>query len=297
MPRPFANSQAINPALIEGDWLLGIQTGNNTGDSGLPQMKYIKLSQLTDWVRSTYGAMWRYRGTFSASLPSDPQTNDYFLATATFTVGSATYTQNHLYAYNGSTWDDVSDVLTQYASQAQVTDIDDRLTTAETQISAISGGITPKGDILSANLPAASSANYGWQYYCTDLNKYAVSNGTEWVYFSNNQIVQSITSGDTSHAPSADTVFKEVRELKNTSAWETDPEAEVVFEGDGENTWAIMERQIPTEPNDAFFLCEADSAPASSSSSGIQGQFFADANYFYICIADNTWRRVALSTF
>ena len=32
MPRPFANSQAINPALIEGDWLLGIQTGNNTGD-------------------------------------------------------------------------------------------------------------------------------------------------------------------------------------------------------------------------------------------------------------------------
>ena len=179
MPRPFANSQAINPALIEGDWLLGIQTGNNTGDSGgLLQMKHIKLSQLTDWVRSTYGAMWRYRGTFSASLPSDPQTNDYFLATATFMVGADTYTENHLYAYNGTSWDDVSDVLTQYALQSQVTDIDDRLTTIEVKVDAMGDGVVFKGSTVRSDLPAASSSNVGWEYWLTDENKFVISNHT-----------------------------------------------------------------------------------------------------------------------
>lgn len=37
--------------------------------------------------------------------------------------------------------------------------------------------------------------------------------------------------------------------------------------------------------------------PSSSSSSGQAGQFSADASYLYVCIAANTWRRVALSSF
>ena len=37
-------------------------------------------------------------------------------------------------------------------------------------------------------------------------------------------------------------------------------------------------------------------APASATATGTMGQTAYDSNYFYICIATNTWKRVALST-
>lgn len=52
------------------------------------------------------------------------------------------------------------------------------------KVEAIVGGVVAKGDILSSNLPEASDENKGWQYYCTDLNKYKVSDGTQWVQYS-----------------------------------------------------------------------------------------------------------------
>lgn len=85
--------------------------------------------------------------------------------------------------------------------------------------------------------------------------------------------------------------------IENTTIWDIDQQSEVTFEGDGAGTWEIMERQIPTENNDGIFLCMDSSAPSSSSSAGLKGQFYMDANYLYLCIANNTWRRVALSTF
>ena len=207
MPKPFANSQPITPSLISGDWLLGIQTGNSTGDNGLPQMKYIKLSQLTDWVRSNFGEMWRYRGGFSASLPSDPQDGDYFLATATFTVGADTYTEDHLYAYNGSSWDDISDVLTQYASQSQVTDIDDRLTVVEVKVDAMGDGVVYKGEVATyADLTGIVDPQTGWEYFVTADASFYIYNGSSWDQIDNG-IVQTITDGDTAHAPSADAVY------------------------------------------------------------------------------------------
>jgi hypothetical protein len=38
-------------------------------------------------------------------------------------------------------------------------------------------------------------------------------------------------------------------------------------------------------------------APASSSASGEIGEIEWDTNYFYVCVAANTWKRIALSTF
>jgi len=38
-------------------------------------------------------------------------------------------------------------------------------------------------------------------------------------------------------------------------------------------------------------------APATSSSTGVQGQVAYDSNYMYICVATNTWKRIAASTF
>lgn len=38
------------------------------------------------------------------------------------------------------------------------------------------------------------------------------------------------------------------------------------------------------------------SVPATSSSSGTAGEIAYNNNYFYVCVANNTWKRVALST-
>lgn len=44
------------------------------------------------------------------------------------------------------------------------------------------------------------------------------------------------------------------------------------------------------------FRSTTGNAPASSTSPGTQGEIRWDANYIYICTADNTWKRVALAT-
>ena len=37
-------------------------------------------------------------------------------------------------------------------------------------------------------------------------------------------------------------------------------------------------------------------APASATSTGTAGQIQWDSNYIYVCVATNTWKRVAIST-
>lgn len=39
------------------------------------------------------------------------------------------------------------------------------------------------------------------------------------------------------------------------------------------------------------------SAPATATSPGTPGQITMDNNFLYVCIAKNTWKRTALSTF
>lgn len=36
--------------------------------------------------------------------------------------------------------------------------------------------------------------------------------------------------------------------------------------------------------------------PASASAAGVAGQIVWDASYIYVCIAANTWKRVAIAT-
>ena len=40
-----------------------------------------------------------------------------------------------------------------------------------------------------------------------------------------------------------------------------------------------------------------DTVPASSSSTGIKGQLAYDSNYIYVCVAQDTWKRIAASDF
>ena len=40
----------------------------------------------------------------------------------------------------------------------------------------------------------------------------------------------------------------------------------------------------------------SDDAPATASSSGTTGDIAYDSDYLYVCVATDTWKRVALST-
>lgn len=80
---------------------------------------YATKQELEDAI-GELGNVWNYRGEYSSSLPTDPQSGDFFLATATFTVGADTFLEDHLYAYNGSTWSDISAILDNYVSKAEL---------------------------------------------------------------------------------------------------------------------------------------------------------------------------------
>jgi len=47
---------------------------------------------------------------------------------------------------------------------------------------------------------------------------------------------------------------------------------------------------------DGFSVSNGGAAPANSTSTGVSGQFAFDTNYVYVCVANNTWKRAALST-
>lgn len=80
------------------------------------------------------------------------------------------------------------------------------------------------------------------------------------------------------------------------AATEEELDNDVVFEGDHKKTWEGLFNDIPREGTDGIFLSKVSSAPASASSTGTEGQYFVDSSYLYLCIATNTWVRVAVST-
>ncbi len=43
-------------------------------------------------------------------------------------------------------------------------------------------------------------------------------------------------------------------------------------------------------------ILEDDQTPASASDTGTTGMIRWDANYIYVCVATNTWKRVAIAT-
>ena len=45
-----------------------------------------------------------------------------------------------------------------------------------------------------------------------------------------------------------------------------------------------------------FNLNALNTGPAANAT-GTPGQIRIDANYIYVCVSDNTWKRAALSTF
>lgn len=74
-----------------------------------------------------------------------------------------------------------------------------------------------------------------------------------------------------------------------TSAYSYSPDANVGLDLQTKGTGAVMANGVPvaTQPT---------TPPATATSAGVAGQIAYDSNYFYQCIATNTWVRAAMST-
>ena len=74
----------------------------------------------------------------------------------------------------------------------------------------------------------------------------------------------------------------------------TDPN-KVILDVDVTGTMKNFVNGMEQEPNEAIALTlEPDVPTASSHNFGVRGQICIDGNYLYVCVADNTWKKIAL---
>jgi hypothetical protein len=78
--------------------------------------------------------------------------------------------------------------------------------------------------------------------------------------------------------------------MRTTKSSATSPTTAVTID---ENQNVLVEGNL--EVKDQITIRDQN-APASASSNGFRGEIRYDSNYIYVCIADNTWKRVALSS-
>ena len=115
MGSPFANSPAF-AGNIQDTYLFEMQKSTIVGELGRKDMVKVTGLQLRKWLTSAFSNMWNFRGNFDSATPPDAVGNDVFNCTGTFTEDDVTYTANHLYAYNGLRWDDVTNLLAMYVT-------------------------------------------------------------------------------------------------------------------------------------------------------------------------------------
>lgn len=74
----------------------------------------------------------------------------------------------------------------------------------------------------------------------------------------------------------------------------TDPNR-VILDVDVTGTMGAFMDGMEQEPNEAIALTlEPDVPTAGSHNFGVRGQICIDGNYLYVCVADNTWKKIAL---
>ena len=63
------------------------------------------------------------------------------------------------------------------------------------------------------------------------------------------------------------------------------------------NKNATIKGNLQVEGNTTSnFIMKNNGAPASSGSPGVPGSIIYDIDFLYVCVANNTWKRVAIST-
>ncbi|MFW5538193.1 MAG: hypothetical protein ACOCO8_11185, partial [Segatella copri] len=69
----------------------------------------------------------------------------------------------------------------------------------------------------------------------------------------------------------------------------------VILDVDVTGTMEAFMNGMEQEPHEAIALMlEPDVPTAESHNFGVRGQICIDSNYLYVCVSDNTWKKVAL---
>jgi len=74
-----------------------------------------------------------------------------------------------------------------------------------------------------------------------------------------------------------------------------------IVDASASETKAITRAELFTnvsilDVNDDSVRIRSSQTPASASATGTQGEIAWDANYIYVCVATDTWKRVAIGT-
>lgn len=69
----------------------------------------------------------------------------------------------------------------------------------------------------------------------------------------------------------------------------------IILDVDATGTMGAFIDGMEEEPNEAIALTlEPDIPTASSHNFGVRGQICIDSNYLYVCVSDNTWKKISL---
>jgi hypothetical protein len=155
------------------------------------------------------------------------------------------------------------------------------------------------------NLPVGNTSqrpaapNSGDIRYNTDLATVELYDGNTWVKLTNNiesQIIEPDGSSDTytlDQEATTDSVMVSLNGVIQSPATYSVLGTNITF----------LETPLPTDIIDVRFLATtvatrlaSATAPSSATASGTPGQVAYDSNYVYVCVAQNTWVRAALST-
>ena len=158
-------------------------------------------------------------------------------------------------------WDDVARIATELANQAAK-----RAEQAETDANNILTQVQSKG---------------------TDITNFVATSKTE-IETQKNESVESVKS-------IYRTDFNAINDrIMPIDFRITDPN-KVILDVDVTGTMKNFVNGMEQEPNEAIALTlEPDVPTASSHNFGVRGQICIDGNYLYVCVADNTWKKIAL---
>ena len=173
-----------------------------------------------------------------------------------------------------------------------------------------SGTITTTGVLdldnsAAVNLPVGGTADRpvsptaGDLRYNTDLASAEIYDGNVWVKLSNNIESQIIAPNGADNTYTLDQEATTDSVMVSLNGVIQSPAAYSVVG----TTLTFNEVPLSTDIVDVRFLATtvatrlaSATAPASATASGNPGQVAYDSNYIYVCVAQNTWVRAALST-
>ena len=189
-----------------------------------------------------------------------PQANDLLTAVRQTSSGE----------YMGVTlkWDDVARIATELANQAAK-----RAEQAETDANNILTQVQSKG---------------------TDITNFVATSKTE-IETQKDESVNAVKSVYQTDLDELKGDIGDVEDRINPIDFRQKSNGKVILDVDITGTMEAFIDGMEQEPNEAIALTlEPDVPTAESHNFGVRGQICIDGNYLYVCVADNTWKKISL---